>query len=496
MQTERERDLYRRLLDLAHGEAVGPLLEEALQLALEVSGAEQAYLRLNRPDDDAPHPASIAHHCSSEELDTIEARISQGIVQEAMLTGRTVQTPAALLDARFRDRASVRSNAIEAVLCAPIGGPPAIGVLYLQGRRDAGPFSPEILALVEAFARHVGLFAHRLLEREAQEGAADPTGPWRQRLRCEELIGRSPALANMLRTVSAVAPLDGVDVLLTGESGTGKTAVARTLVANSPRAAGPFVELNCAAIPEALFEAEIFGAARGAHSMAQADAPGKIQAAHGGTLFLDEVAELTLASQAKLLQFLQSRTFFRLGSVEPVVADVRVIAATNADLAARVAAGAFRSDLMYRLHVMEVRVPALAERAEDLPLLTRHFLARSAERNRLPAREASPDALHAVTYAAWPGNIRQLEHACQAALVRAEADGAATVTARHFFPEQAQDAGARSYQDATREFQVRLVKEALTANDWNVSQAARQLGLARSHLYNLIQGFGITRPGA
>ncbi len=490
---ERERDLYLRLLELAHAEAIEPLLQDALRLAVEISGAERAYLRLNQEGDDEPHPASLAHECSTDDLTTMESNISQGIIAEAIAKGRTIQTPSALLDARFKDRQSVRMNEIEAVLCAPIGVPVPIGVLYLQGRPGGGPFGEDVLKLLEAFAKHVGFLTHNLLQKQAQEDASDPTTPWRDKLKCDELFGRSQGMADLLKSLAGVAPLDGVNILLTGESGTGKTAVARTIVANSPRATRPLIELNCAALPEHLLEAELFGAKQGAHSTATSDLPGKLQAADGGTLFLDEVAELTLPAQAKLLQFLQSKEYYPLGGTEIQRADIRVIAATNAELEAAVAAGTFRQDLLYRLQVMPIRVPTLCERSDDISGLLRHFIFRAAAQNALPRLEPSAAAVQAAVYSPWPGNIRQLEHACQAALVRAVGDGMNIIEAKHLFPDKPQESPL-TFQEGTREYQARFLKETLGRHRWNVSKAAQELALTRSHTYNLIRAFSLTRP--
>ncbi len=201
----------------------------------------------------------------------------------------------------------------------------------------------------------------------------DPTLRFRGALRAEDLIGRSPPMTELAAPALAAGPLD-VSVLLTGPSGTGKTHVARVIHASSPRAAvGNFVELSCANLPDNLVESELFGAAPGAHSTAVKAVEGKVYAARGGTLLFDEIAELSLPAQAKLLQLLQSREYYPLGANRPRAADVRVIAATNCDLKARVARREFREDLFYRLHVVPIRVPSLAERRDDIPELAQHF---------------------------------------------------------------------------------------------------------------------------
>lgn len=491
---ERERDLYRRLLELGGQDDLGPFLEEALALVVDVTGARQGYLELRAAGDEEPW--WLAEGFSDDELVAVRSAISRGIVAEALATGRTVETASALLDERFGQRESVRAGRIEAVLCAPIGGDAALGVLYLAGAPGAGPFAAEDKERAELFARHVAPFADRLLTRARTRADEDATRPVRERLRAERLVGRSPALAAALEQAALVAPLD-VSVLLTGESGTGKSALARVIHDSGPRAGGPFVDLNCGAIPEALIESELFGALPGAHSTAREAVVGKVEAAEGGTLLLDEVGELSPSAQTRLLQLLQSRTYFPLGASEARRADVRVLAATNVDLEAAVAEKRLREDLYYRLQVVPIRMPSLAERSEDLPELARSLLADACQRHGLPRLALSPRAEHAVAGAQWPGNVRQLAHALEAAAIRAAGRGLPRVEASHVFPESARsepdEAGPPTFQEATREFQRDFLLRTLEATDWNVTQTARRLDLARSHVYNLIKSLEIER---
>lgn len=485
----KERDLYLRLLELGHSRDLRPLLEEAIDLAVRCTGAEKGYLEIFSENGSIPRWTSM-RACSTEDLGRIRAVTSRGIVAAAIASGKLIHTPSARLDERFSEQPSVRRHGIEAVLCAPVGGAQAIGVLYLQGRTNVGPFSAEDVAVVENLARHVGPIALRLLE---DERTRDPTRPWRDKLSVTDIVGRSESLARVLSELSLVATHD-VPVLLTGQTGTGKSQLARAIHDNGSRAAGPFVELNCGAVPEALAESELFGALAGSHSTAHESRPGRVAAANGGTLFLDEVSELASAVQVKLLQLLQSQTYYPLGAVSAVYADVRLIAATNSDLEALLAERRFREDLYYRLNVVRIRLPRLVDRREDIQLLAESFVEASSRRHRIDRLQLSPAARVALEVAEWPGNIRQLEHSLEVALIRAVGEGSPHIEERHIFPNAGQSASNElTFQEATRRFQKSLVEQALTASGWNVLETARKLDITRSYLYTLIRTYGLVR---
>lgn len=505
---ESERDLYLRILNLGLQDELEPFLREALELVTRSVGAHQGYIEIRDPNEGGGGPCWwAAQDLADHEVEAVRALVSTGIIAESLATGETIVTRSALEDERFEGRPSVRSAEIQAVVCAPIGQTTPLGVVYLQRRLKPGAFTDDDRARVQVFARHVAPYAERLIARIAGAHRDDPTAPYRERLRVPDFIGRSTAIANVLREVALVAPLD-VDVLLTGQSGTGKSQLARIIHDNSPRATQPFVELNCAAIPETLIESELFGAAPGAHSTALKRMDGKVAAAQGGTLLLDEVGELAAPAQAKLLQLLQARIYYPLGSARPVRADVRILAATNADLGHAVAEGKFREDLLYRLSVLPIRMPALDERRDDLPELARFFSERAVQRHRLPSVTLSDQLLEALAVADWPGNVRQLAHAVEAATIRAAGAGMLRVERAHIFPSLTQSPALTSlarasrnavpgatFQEATRSFQAELIRATLEDNGWSVVEAARRLEVARSHLYALIRAFGITRSG-
>ncbi len=494
LEVRRERDFLSRLLELRSSTAPATFVEEALQLIVDLAGAEKGYLQLELETVDHD-PTWFASGFSADEVKDVRSQISSGVVAEAMATGKAVDIPSALDDERFQDRESVRRQRITAVLCVPIGANSRQGVVYLHGRSEPGPFSDDDRRRAELFAQHLAPLVDNLVLRQEAATTTDPTAPWREKLRIEGVIGRSQALADLLREVAVVAPVD-VTVLLTGESGTGKSQIARVIHDNGPRRDGPLVELNCATLPVDLMESELFGAAEGAYSGARKARAGKVAAAERGTLFLDEISELATSAQAKLLQLLQSRTYYPLGSNREVRADIRVIAATNTDLKAAIADGRFREDLYYRLLVLPLRVPSLRERPGDVVILAEHLCGLAAQRNRSPHIPLSLDVQRAIEGAAWPGNVRQLENAVEAAVIRAFGEGAEEVSRRHMFPQSAENQSAETdaeatFQEATGRFQKELVSRVLRETDWNISETARRLGLARSHVYNLIGRFGL-----
>lgn len=495
----KERDLYQRCLDLCQTNDPAPLLTEAVRVLCELAGAELGYIEIvdtiTRPERRWSADVGVAQ--GHREL--IQARVSRGIIAEAIETGETLHIPDALLDERFGDRESVRSQNIKAVLCVPLRDEGVVGVVYLQRGSGETPgdirFAPDDVERVETVAGFVGSVAGRLLELMRRRDSDDATSGVRARLRADSLIGRTPAVAELLARLEVVASLQA-NVLIVGATGTGKSLLARLLHENSSRGDGPFVEINCASLPDTLIESELFGAAKGAHSGASDQSiPGKVSAAEGGTLFLDEVAEIPVPVQAKLLQLLQSKQYYRLGADSPTQADIRIVAATNRDLSNTTTDGALREDLYYRLRGVQLAVPDLAHRRGDAPLLAEHFCAKACTVNNLPPMTFSPAALAAIEFADWPGNVRQLENRCQDALVSARMEGATTIEVRHVFPKRDETTSSetqtfQAFRDARdKEF---LARE-LAARDWNVAQTARELEVSRSQLNVLIRRYDLRR---
>ncbi|GMU58894.1 MAG: hypothetical protein AMXMBFR34_06570 [Myxococcaceae bacterium] len=489
-RAERERELFLHLLDLAQPAPALAALKKLLEHLAALTRAGRAYVELFRDEQAASRRFSTSVGCTPEDEATIRTVTSKGIVASAVATGKTVHTPYALLDERFAGQPSVQQQRLEAVLCVPLPGAQP-GVLYLEGQRGTGPFSPEDVGVAELVARFLGPLLDKAALSDEGRGA-DPTLPFRQKLKLDGIAGRSHALAQVLEQVGLVAKLD-ITVLLTGASGTGKTQVARAIHDNSPRASGPFVEINCAAIPETLLEAELFGTREGAFTGAK-KLPGKLELAEEGTLFLDEVTDIPLVAQGKLLQLLQSRQYFPLGATTQQTANIRIIAASNVPLEDLVSAKKFREDLFYRLSPFSIRMPALAERKEDIPALLELLARRICFEHRLPELPLSLSLRSACEALDWRGNVRELRGKLEGALIRAAAEGASQVEARHLGLAQGQVAnGPVSFAEATRQFQRDLLARELKATGWDTAEVAKRLDVARSHVYNLIKAFQLEK---
>jgi DNA-binding NtrC family response regulator len=298
------------------------------------------------------------------------------------------------------------------------------------------------------------------------------------------LIADSPAMRPVLDLIARVGPSDA-NVLITGENGTGKTLIAQALHAISPRASRAMVTVNAGGMAEGVFESELFGHLKGAFTDAKADRVGRFELADGSTLFLDEIANVPLGQQAKLLRVLETGEFERLGSSKTRKVDVRVISATNADLDAEVDAGRFRQDLLFRLNTIEIPVPPLRDRREDLPALARYFLRQHAQRYRKALTGFDPSTMQALMDHRWPGNVRELDHAVERAVLMAQGN----VVRASDLGLRAPDQPAGRLEDMSlEEVEAFLIRKAM-ARYGNVSQAARALGLSRSALYRRLERY-------
>ena len=305
-----------------------------------------------------------------------------------------------------------------------------------------------------------------------------------------DFLGRSPAMKDVFATIDKVARTDA-SILLLGENGTGKELAAREIHRRSQRHREAFVGVDMSAVPETLFESELFGHVKGAFTDAREDRAGRFETASGGTLFLDEIGNLSLPLQAKILTALENRQVVRVGSNRPAAIDVRLICATNRPVHQMVAENRFRQDLLYRINTIEVRVPPLRERREDIPLLAEHFLSAYCHKYGRPLKTAGPAALLKLGVYAWPGNVRELQHAVERAVIMSEAavlePGDFLLGDTESAPAAAPTAAATSLEDIER----RHVERTLNKHGGNVSKAARELGISRAALYRRLEKHGL-----
>ncbi len=346
------------------------------------------------------------------------------------------------------------------------------------------PFDPEGLGLLVA-----KLLEHRRLVEETQYLRTEVT---RYRGGLDGIIGTSPSMAELFETIQEVAASES-SILILGETGTGKELVARAIHANSKRMGGPFVPINCGAIPESLIESEIFGYEKGSFTGAIRPKRGLIEVAEGGTLFLDEVGEITPKMQVDLLRVIQDRKFYRVGSVEALRADFRLISATHQDLHKKITDGSFRQDFFYRINVITLRVPPLRERKEDIPILARHFIKRFALETNRNVDSIDEPAMKILEEYPWPGNVRELENVVERAVVTSKKRIITAEAFAYLLPGEPcvpLSVVSKSLQDAEAAH-IRSVLEDLA---WNVSRAAKVLEVDRTTLHKKIRKYGLQQP--
>ena len=343
------------------------------------------------------------------------------------------------------------------------------------------PFDPEeVSLLIKKILEHKNLILENILLRQKLE----------EKYEFEDLIGKSGAMQQVFELIRNVAPTQAT-VLITGESGTGKELVAKAIHAISNRRFEPFIALSCGALPDTLLESELFGYEKGAFTGAAHTKKGRFEMADGGTLFLDEVGEISLKTQIDLLRVLQEKAFRRLGGTDLIKVDVRIISATNRDLAQAITQGIFRPDLFYRLNVVGLHLPSLRERREDIPLLAKHFLRRYAIEINKKIERLAPAALELLMEYNWPGNVRELENAIERAVVITPGHELAAKDFTFLQPGSGliNEPSARNLQELEKQHIHRILEE----NHWNISKTAVDLGIDRVTLYNKIKKYGFER---
>ncbi len=391
-----------------------------------------------------------------------------------------------LLDVGFRD-----GNGLD-LLAAIVAGAPQTAVIMMSGQASIDiAVRATRLGAYDFLEKPISLERLLVLLRNATLSLALQDENARlQRPGPVPIVGRSRALRRLLEEIERAGPTPA-RVLIQGEHGTGKELVARALHAASPRRAGPFVAVNCAAIPEELVESELFGHERGAFTGATQARRGRFEEAHAGTLFLDEIGDLSPRAQTKLLRVLQEGELTRVGGNRAIKVDVRVIAATNRDLAAAARTNEFREDLYFRLAVIPMTVPPLRERTEDIPALVEHFAAQVAKETGGKPRTFNAGALERLRAYSYPGNVRELGNLVERLVIMSPGAGVGADEVRAVLPrEEAPPESAGRLSEAVREFEKRQIEAALQAEGGNVTRAAARLGLERSHLYKKMRKLG------
>ena len=465
----REDPLVRFSRRLLEAGSLETLLDALLDALLEVTRADKGFV-IELADGQPEVRAS--RNVAPGNVEEAVSRVSDSIVQKVLLTRRPLVVADALHDAEWSGSASVVNLRLQSVMCAPLlARGEVFGAIYLGNDSVRNLFDERSLETLTVFASQASLLLQNALllrdlrrENEALREAIESR-------RYGELVGAGPSMREVYRRIEKVAPTD-VTVLVQGETGTGKELVAREIHRRSARATGPFVAVNCAAIPEGLLESELFGHVRGAFTGAVANRPGRFQAASGGTLFLDEIGEMPPSLQVKLLRAIQERVVQRVGDSRPEPVDIRVVGATNRNLEDEVRAGRFREDLYYRLHVVTITLPPLRERGDDVTVLARWFLQRYAAEFESRARGFAPGAMAALRHHPWPGNIRELENRVKKAAVLADGPlvGAEDLDLR----VDAIDA-TLPLADAIEDFRKRYISDILDRNGGNRTKTAKDL---------------------
>lgn len=489
LRDRRERELYEQLLDLSPTDPFGPTLERVLRLVREVTDAQQAFLTVrSRAGEELFWSASAV---DSETLEEIRERISQGVLEEALTSGAPVNSPLAFRDPRFSSRSSVRGQRIRAVLCVPLALPDGTAVLMLQGRTVARPFDDRDIAM----SRRTLNALHGQLTEAASLGSGpeDPTLLWRSGLVADGMAGRSLAMAQVFRAVAMFAPVEGLDLLVEGATGSGKSMLAKVIHDSSPRRDGPLVFVPCGTLGEGIIESHLFGQVDGAYT-GSAKRAGYVASAEGGTLVLDDIDALPVSRQAVLLRFMQTRLYRPVGADRELRANVRVIATTNANVEQLVSQGLLRLDLLQRLAGMRIPMPDLEDRREDIPLIAKELIERRAAQTNLQALPLSPGAANQIQQRHWPGGVRELDGLLVSALVQANHSGARCIETEHLqdvMTSPLTRSAPQTYHEAWAQWARALLQERLAAADGNRSEAARSLGLSRSRFYELLKQLGI-----
>jgi len=523
---QQEVSALRRLLEVQRAFASArdgeELLGAALDAAVQIAGAERGFFVVR---DNGRLTARLSHSPLSSAPGQRPDRPSLDLARRALEAAEPILATAPEGASSPEAGDPPEGRGIRSLLAIPLRvGEEVAGALLLENPLERGGFPSEAIEWVGRLAEQAGTFLaalrtlaeserrrqelerlnerlQRALEAErstlatVREELVTSRSSFELRFRFEELVGGSPSMQRLYHLIERLAP-KRIPVLIVGESGTGKELIARALHRKSDRSGGPFLTVNCAALPEPLLESELFGYRRGAFTGAERDKPGYFELAHGGTLFLDEIGEMGPAMQAKLLRAVQDGEILPVGGKSPLRVDVRIVSATHRDLASLVREGKFREDLYYRIHVARIEVPPLRERREDIPLLVQHFLAALAEEEKRPPKTIEPEALRCLVEYDWPGNVRELQHAILR--VSAFARGPAiTLRDLRSYGELAPGATSKTERlpaevDTLEELERKQILLALQKAGGNKTRAAELLGINRATLFRKLRRFGLS----
>ncbi|MEP7121936.1 MAG: sigma 54-interacting transcriptional regulator [Byssovorax sp.] len=472
---------------------VDELLEAMLDDVIELTHADKGFLLLVEGDEPTTKSAKgeerrlsirASRNVRKEAITNAQGQISDSIVRQVIEKARPVIVSDAISDTNFGQSESVIAMKLSSVMCAPLlSQGEVIGALYVGNDKVKHLFDRTQLELLSIFASQASLILQNAMLLNALRADKAKLAAELHDKKFGEIIGVCASMLEVFRKLQKVAATD-ISVLITGETGTGKELIAKELHRRSPRAEGPFVTINCGAIPENLIESELFGHVKGAFTGAVMSRAGKFQIADKGTLFLDEIGELPLNLQVKLLRALQERVVVRVGDSRPEKVDIRVVAATNRNLEEEIREGRFREDLYYRLNVVNLWCPPLRERGDDVMIIAKVLLSKYADELKSAVRGFSPGALASIKKYAWPGNIRQLENRIKKALVLCDQT---LLSPEDLDLGPSAETSILPLEKAKEEFQRKYVLEVLERNNGNRTQTARDLGVDPRTIFRYLE---------
>ena len=466
---------------LMSSESLDEQLAALIDAIIEVTHAARGFLILLENDKAR---VTVARNLRQQDLPDAVHHLSDSILRKVIESRRPLIVSDALHDTLFKSAESVMNLQLASVMCAPlIAQGQLLGVLYVGNDSVTSLFEDSSLDVLTIFAGQASLILQNALLLDQLKTDVDELSAQLGDRRFGDIIGSCTPLLDVFHKVEKVATTN-INVLVTGETGTGKELIAREIHRRSPRAEQPFVVVNCGAIPENLMESELFGHVRGAFTGAVATRNGKFQAAANGTLFLDEIGEMPVGLQVKLLRALQEKIVMKVGDTKPEPVDIRVVAATNRDLEEEILRGNFREDLFYRLNVVTLHLPPLRERGDDVVVLAKFLLHKYAEEYGGKVKGFTPNALIALKKYAWPGNVRQLENRIKKAIVLCEKTLVGPED-MDLFPEVLND--IRTLAQAREDFQRRYILEVLERNNGNRTKTARDLGVDPRTIFRYLE---------